>query len=104
MKRVTIINELVYEVDERIATHVFHSRQSSNIDLFGINWKGSEFFVQFKNGTSYLFSEVPDTVLTEAVEADSIGRFFNANITKKFPSTKFEFRLVNQIITEENTE
>jgi hypothetical protein len=41
-----------------------------------------------KNGATYAFSGVPQSVVTELTNAQSKGRFFNQNIRGRFPTTK----------------
>lgn len=61
---------------------------SSNIDSMGYNVEHSVLKVRFVNGGQYAYLDVPDNILTEATKADSIGKYFNANVRNKFECVK----------------
>jgi hypothetical protein len=43
--------------------------------------------VQFVDGTAYVFSGVPESVVDGLVNADSAGRYFNEHIKPSFAAT-----------------
>lgn len=60
--------------------------ESSNIARVGHNEDHDKpvMFVQFKNGGTYRYENVPVATFKEIVEAESVGKVFNA-LVKKFP-------------------
>lgn len=54
--------------------------KSSNILQIGYNFSLSELKVKFKGGSIYLYSNVPVNVFLNFTKADSIGKYFHANI------------------------
>jgi hypothetical protein len=62
---------------------------------FGSNPNG-KIFAQFKTGSTYVYSQVPDDVRAEMERATSIGSFIAQLIVKPklYPSVKYSDRLV----------
>jgi len=96
MAKQFMLNDKTLLLDERIESFQVLSRKSSNVEYFGIQPEHKKLFVQFKNGKSYIYTEVSPEVLQQAVEAESIGKFINSHITKKYISIKIDFRLVTE--------
>ena len=61
--------------------------QSSELRWVGYEESTSLLEVEFHSGEIYRYFDVPARLLLELLEAESIGRFFNAHIRSKF---KFE--------------
>ncbi|WP_256013186.1 KTSC domain-containing protein [Desertivirga xinjiangensis] len=101
MSKSFFLNNVKLSIDDRIADFRILSRKSSNVDYFGIQPEHKKLFVQFKNGKSYIYTEVPEDILNKAVEAESIGKFLNANITGKFISLKIDFKMVTEVKEED---
>jgi hypothetical protein len=55
-------------------------KNSTNVDYFGIRRETSQLFIQFSNGTCFMYANVPTEVLEEAKNAPSIGKFFHQSI------------------------
>ncbi len=53
---------------------------SSTIDAFGYDPAINELYVQFKSGATYTYVGVSESVYAELCEAESFGKFLNANI------------------------
>ena len=53
---------------------------SSTIDAFGYDPTINELYVQFKSGSVYTYQGVSESVYAELCEAESFGKFLNANI------------------------
>lgn len=96
MAKSFMLNQVNLSIDDRVADFQILSRKSSNVEYFGIQPEHKKLFVQFKNGKSYLYTDVDPSVLQEATEAESIGKFLNANISGKYISLKIDFRLVTE--------
>lgn len=70
--------------------------KSSNIAEIGYDNDNQTLGVKFKNGSHYVYSEVPEDKHINLMNAESIGRFFHSQIKGQFPAE-------NQNKTEENT-
>ena len=57
--------------------------ESSNIRAVGYEPRTLE--VEFRNGSVYAYSDVPDSVHQELMQAESKGKFLNAKIKKSYP-------------------
>jgi hypothetical protein len=53
---------------------------SSTIDAFGYDPTLNELYVQFKSGSIYTYQGVSESVYAGLCEAESFGKFLNANI------------------------
>jgi hypothetical protein len=89
MKKLTINNQPVTVV-ELLKDFEIITKDSSNVDYYGTD--GTNVFIQFKNGSSYLYSNVTPADIEAMKQAESIGRFIP--VLKKYPTTKYENRLV----------
>jgi hypothetical protein len=64
------------------------SVESSNVKAIGYDPKNSTVFVDFKNGASYEYYDVPERVFHELKNADSVGRFLNMEIKGSYSYSK----------------
>jgi hypothetical protein len=55
-----------------------------------IAYHDNKLYVRFHNGNLYSYADVPKELFDEMFNAESIGKFFSANIKKEFPFTKLE--------------
>lgn len=62
--------------------------QSSNIDAVAFDAATSTLGVRFKNGGTYHYADVPQSVYDEFLAASSIGKFFFAHIKGKYTCEK----------------
>lgn len=62
--------------------------KSSNIEAVGFDPETQRMTVQFKNGNTYDYDNVPQKVHDELVGAESVGRAFNSTIRGKFEGQK----------------
>lgn len=53
---------------------------SSTIEAFGYDPALSELYVQFKSGAVYTYTNVESETYSSLCEAESFGKFLNANI------------------------
>ena len=53
---------------------------SSNIESVGYDQDTETLYVEFKNGSAYKYDNVPFWKFTELVDADSAGKYLNAEI------------------------
>lgn len=88
------INGVIYDVHEAVESFTILHKESSNVAFWGYDVSTMVFFVQFKNGSTYMYSEVPASLLQGSIDADSIGKFISQEIVKKFPSTKFDTQVL----------
>ncbi len=89
-----IINDINVIVNPVLNGFSIHSKPSSNVEYFGIDSLHSRLFVQFKNGSSYIYKDVNINILNEIQVADSVGKYFSANIPDRFSCVKFSEKLV----------
>lgn len=88
--RKIIVNNQPCTVDKVLNDFEILNKESSTVDYYGTD--GKNVFVQFKNGASYLYSNVEPADIEAMKAAESIGRFMP--VFKKYPFTKYENRLV----------
>lgn len=67
---------------ERIAVN------SSNIASVGYDPNSQTLEIEFINGGTYQYSGVPEGIYEGMMGADSKGKYFHANINKKYPFSK----------------
>lgn len=93
MKTLTFY-DIAYQVDERFEDYAIFKLPSSNVDFCGhLPEEGKDtqsFFVQFKNGGTYLYRDIPTETIKRAAIAESIGKFIRAEISGKYTSVKLE--------------
>lgn len=61
---------------------------SSNIDKIGYHEDEETLRIDFKNGTAYLYSNVPQMVFKSLLDAESKGKYFSSVIKKNFTFRK----------------
>lgn len=64
--------------------------QSSNIKSSTYNTEEKTLLVEFNNNSLYQYNEVPWEVFTKLRMAESQGKYFNANISKKYKYEKIK--------------
>lgn len=79
-----VINKLPVLVDSNLQSFELFKKPSSNVDYFAIDKAAGQLFIQFLNGKCYLYLDVDEETLKDAVESESIGKFFYARIKSKF--------------------
>jgi len=79
-----IINDQEFIVNSNLKNWQIHPQRSSYVDYIAINTSIIELFLQFKNGTCFIFKDVPIETMNDAIEANSIGRFYKKSIKGKF--------------------
>lgn len=62
--------------------------ESSNIAEISYKTKDSVLFVKFKNGTVYSYTGVPAAEFINLLQAESVGKYFNAEIKSVYPYQK----------------
>lgn len=90
--------DIDYQVDERYNDYAVFKLPSSNVDFCGhLPEKDKDtqnFFVQFKNGGTYMYRDIPTETIKAASQAESIGKFIRAEISGKYPSVKLDHKIV----------
>lgn len=61
---------------------------SSTIEAVGYEADPQTLHVRFKNGTVFLYKDVPEKLYQQLMEAESIGKFFAAKIKPKYIAEK----------------
>jgi hypothetical protein len=68
-----------------------HEVQSSELRSVGYDLSASLLEAEFHSGEIYQYFDVPAELVLELLEADSIGRYFNAHIRPKFKFKKVRY-------------
>lgn len=58
---------------------------SSNLDRIGYDLERQVLYVMFQNGAYYAYQGVPDSIYTDLMNANSMGRYFNRHIRNHYP-------------------
>jgi predicted Ser/Thr protein kinase len=75
--------------EEIKGTKILNEIESSNITRTEYDTQSKEMVVEFKKGnTRYVYEGVPHQVYTKFRMAESQGKFFTTEISKKFPFKK----------------
>ena len=61
---------------------------SSSVVSVGFDLATSDLEIVYKNGNSYLYADVSETVYENLMVADSIGKFVNDEIKPKYAYSK----------------
>lgn len=61
---------------------------SSNVESIGYDEGSSTLQIEFKNGATYQYFDVPENVFTELRDADSIGGYLAARIKGTYRYSK----------------
>lgn len=61
---------------------------STNLSRVGYEASNLELHVEFTSGATYVYTQVPEFVFSELMEAPSKGSFFNRNIKDVYSFSK----------------
>lgn len=61
--------------------------KSSNIAALGYDPEAKALTVQFKSGALHRYADVPPETHAEMLDAESIGKYFHANVRSAFKSS-----------------
>jgi hypothetical protein len=64
--------------------------QSSNIKSSKYNTEDKTLLIEFNNDSVYQYNEVPWEIFTKLRMAESQGKYFNSNISKKYKYEKIK--------------
>lgn len=93
MKTITLSSG-TYAVDPILDGFEIIEKPSSNVAFVGTSMLEHKIYVQFKNGSGYIYSEVDYDTLSFVPIAESIGKFISSKVVKHFPSEKQEKKLI----------
>jgi len=74
--------------EEIQGTKILNEIKSSNMVRSEYDTSTKKMIVEFSNGSKYEYLEVPHKVYTQFRMSESQGKFFTANISKKFQYNK----------------
>lgn len=89
-----------YQVDDQLNDFVVIEKPSSNVAFFASDILRGRLYVQFKNGSGYMYTEMDENIISFAHNCDSIGKFVSSQVVKKFPSEKLDHSLIMPAIDE----
>lgn len=69
-------------------TKIINEIESTNIVRTEYDTETKKLVTEFKNGTRYVYNDVPHNVYTKFRMAESQGKFFTTDISKKFKYKK----------------
>jgi hypothetical protein len=69
-------------------TKILNEIKSSNIKKTEYDLETKKMLVEFNNGSKYEYDEVPHAIYTKFRMAESQGKFFTTDISKKFKYKK----------------
>ncbi|WP_166664839.1 KTSC domain-containing protein [Pedobacter metabolipauper] len=93
MRTITLTSG-TYAVDPILDGFDIIEKPSSNVAFVGTDMLAGKMYVQFKNGSGYIYSEVDADTLSFVPIAESIGKFISSKVVKHFPSVKQENALI----------
>lgn len=93
MKTITLPSG-TYAVDPILDGFDIIEKPSSNVAFVGTSMLDHKIYVQFKNGSGYMYCEVDYDTLSFVPTAESIGKFISSRVVKHFPSEKLEKTLI----------
>lgn len=88
------INGIKYNVNQKLECFVISQKTSSNVEFIGLNSDTNQLFVQFKNGSSYIYSNLDSSTVIDLINCESIGKFISGRIVKVFPSEKQDCEMI----------
>jgi hypothetical protein len=74
--------------EEIKGTKILNEVESANISRTEYDTESKEMIVEFKNGAKYKYDDVALSTYTKFRMAESQGKFFTAEISKKFKYSK----------------
>lgn len=86
-----------YAIDPILDGFDIIEKPSSNVAFVVTDIASRRLYVQFKNGSGYMYSEVDYDILSFIPAAESIGKFISSKVVKHFPSEKQEKTLIEFI-------
>jgi hypothetical protein len=92
--KTVILPSGTYAVDDLLADFEVIEKPSSNVAFVATNIADRQLYVQFKNGSGYMYSDVDLDTLSFVPVAESIGKFISSQVVKKFPSQKLDKSLI----------
>lgn len=101
MNHKQIINSKPVLVNDAIADYTLYHRNSTFIDYIGVKGDNS-LFIQFQNGTCFLYRDLPIDLIKAALEAESIGKFFHANLKGQYEGEQLESHCIQPEPEEED--
>lgn len=96
MKIITLSSG-TYAVDPILDGFEIFEKPSSNVAFVGTDMLADKMYVQFKNGSGFMYSEVSADVMSFVPQAESIGKFISSQVVKHFPSEKQEKALIEYL-------
>jgi hypothetical protein len=74
--------------EEIIGTKIINVIQSSNIVKTEYDTETKKLVIEFSNGTSYEYDEIPHQLYTQFRLSESQGKFFHSKIAKSYKYKK----------------
>lgn len=91
--KTTITGQLCL-VNEILKDFELAKKNSTYVSYLGIRRETSQLFLQYNNGTCFMFNAVPPEKLEAATVAESIGKFFHSDLKGKFETEELAHNCV----------
>ncbi len=89
MRTVNLLNR-TYKVHDQLAGYNVSIANDKAISFFGTNPTTGNMFFQFKNGSTYMYEGIPQSIRKGLFNAKSMIGFYASNIRDKFRAGKLE--------------
>lgn len=100
---VSKINGVAVVIPNELKDFTLTSKESSQVDFYGVNASTSTIYVQFKNGKGYSYPNQPQDALKACLTAESIGSWVIQNLSRpkgkapaEFVKTDYAIEVVNE--------
>lgn len=95
------INNNRYQIADNFQDFTFLTKESSNVLTVGYSRSNSTglhtVVVQFHNGGTYQYENVPVATIQGAVHCESIGKYYRSEISGKHTGTKLQGQVLTKI-------
>ena len=92
-----------YAVDDALQGFDIIEKPSSNVAFVATCMITNRMYVQFKNGSGYMYNEVNLDTLSAVPSVDSIGKYISSKVVGKFQSVKMDKQLIQPLASGELT-
>lgn len=102
--KITTISGTAVIVNPILAEFELAKKNSTYVHYLGIRRETSQLFLQYNNGTCFMFNAVPPEKLEAATVAESIGKFFHSDLKGKFETEELDHNCITIAPPEEDDE
>lgn len=78
----TVIAKIAVAVPNELKDFTLTTKESSQVEFYGVNMATGTIYVQFKNGKGYIYPNQTIDALKACMQADSIGSWVIQNLSR----------------------